>query len=504
MSQSPILLEARAISKRYGGAIALDSVDFNLHRNAINVLIGENGAGKSTLMRVLAGVEEPDSGSIFLDGVPIQLRSPRDASTHGIAIVHQELAIMPNLDLSENIFAGRELTRSAMLDRSAEDDRSRAVLTRLHHLLAVNTSASMLSLGSRQIVEVARSLAHGARILILDEPTSALSVAETQVLFEILLELKSAGVSIVYISHRLHELLHLGDFFTVLRSGKVVGQAPRAEVTRQWIVECMSGRAATSDIAQRPPHTGKRALHALNLSLSASSNNDSAQVALHDVSFDLHEGEILGIYGLLGAGRTELLEVLAGNRTASGGTLQAGRLSRLPRDVSEAMAGGIVLVPEDRQRDGLIPELSIRENIALASPAGFVLSRKMELARIRALVNDLNIAVHDVELPVTVLSGGNQQKVLLARCLMLSPTILLLDEPTRGVDVGARSEIYSLIRALADRGVGVLLVSSEVPEVLGLADRVLVMRDGLVIHEAPAEELDEHRVLDLIMEGSAA
>ena len=275
----------------------------------------------------------------------------------------------------------------------------------------MTTPAAQLSLGTRQIVELARTLAHGASILILDEPTSALSVTETESLFEVIANLKQSGVSIVYISHRLHELLHLGDYFTVLRSGRVVGEAPRSEVSRQWIVERMSGRADTSELVERKPVSTIETLSVSDISLPPSVGNEAAQAPLHDISFDLHRGEILGIYGLLGAGRTELVETIAGSRVATKGSLRTGQLHDMPRSVPHAMSAGIVLVPEDRQRDGLVPELSIRENVALAA-AGLFLSRKQETARVRQLATDLNIAARDLDLPVTALSGGNQQKVL--------------------------------------------------------------------------------------------
>ncbi len=491
MTESSIIMNAQDISKRYGGSVALDHVDFSLHRKSVNVLIGENGAGKSTLMRILAGVEMPDSGSITLEGQPIRLRSPLDAFAHGIAIVHQELSVMPNLDLSENIFAGRELTRGAIIDRSAEDIRTHAALSRLHKLLPAKTPASYLSLGSRQIVEIARALTFGANILILDEPTSALSVVETKTLFSVVEDLKAAGVTIVYISHRLHELLHLGDHFTVLRSGKVVGQASRAEATRQWIVERMSGRADTSDLTERVEASDKPALTVSGLSLPSGGGTAAFQAAIHNVSFTLHQGEILAIYGLLGAGRTELIEALAGCRPGATGSLVTEKLSGMPRTVREAMDAGIALVPEDRQRDGLIPELSVRENIALSTQSGTFVSKKQELVRVRQLVLDLNIAVRDIELPVTVLSGGNQQKVLIARCLMTSPSVLLLDEPTRGVDVGAKAEIYRILRALAAKGMSILFTSSEIEETRLLADRALVLCQGRIAGDFKRSELSD-------------
>jgi erythritol transport system ATP-binding protein len=495
MSASPpdLVLEARNITKRYPGTVALDHVTFRVHRNKINVLIGENGAGKSTLMRVLAGVESSDEGQLLLEGAAVSVRSPREAAAHGISIVHQELSILPNLDISENIFAGRELVRASIIvDRLNEDARSTTALNRLRNPMPVQTPAARLSLGGRQIIEIARVLAHGMKILILDEPTSALSTAEADSLFQVIDDLKRSGVTVIYISHRLHEVLYLGDHFTVLRSGRVVGEALRAEVSRRWIVETMSGRADTSEPQARTGFARQPAiLKVRGLSVAASAGDEAARAPLHDLGFTLHQGETLGVYGLLGAGRTEMLEALAGCRASlSGEIVLRGQLLRI-RSVADAMKAGIVLVPEDRQRDGLFPELSIRENVALAATKGPLLSRKQETMRTRQLVTELNIAVRDLELPVTTLSGGNQQKVLLARCLMRSPTVLLLDEPTRGVDAGAKAEIYRILRGLAGKGLSIIFTSSEIEETRALADRVIVLRQGAVSAELQAAELTD-------------
>ncbi len=488
---SEIILQATGVLKRYPGNVALDHVDFKLYRGAVNVLIGENGAGKSTLMRILSGVETCDEGTIVLEHQAISLRSPRDAAAHGISIVHQELSLMPNLDISENIFAGRELTTGIMVDRRNEDSRSQLALGRLHMPMRVTGPTSRLSLGCRQVVEVARTIAHGAKILILDEPTSALSKNEAEALFEVVGDLKRSGVSIVYISHRLHELLHLGDYFTVLRSGRVVGEAPRSQVTRQWIVERMSGRADTTDMAARATISTEPVLTVERLHLGTSAGGEAAQAALHDISFTVHKGEVLGIYGLLGAGRTELMETLAGSRRPLSGTvLVRGKRVDL-KSVGDTMRAGVVLVPEDRQRDGLIPELSIRENVALASSTGFMLSRARETERVKQLATSLNIAARDLELPVAALSGGNQQKVLIARCLMRHPTVLLLDEPTRGVDAGAKAEIYRILRKLAADGLAIVFTSSEIEETRTLADRALVLCQGSV-----AAEFAHHQLTD--------
>jgi len=493
MTSPAVILEARSITRRYPGTIALDRVDFRVYRNQVNVLIGENGAGKSTLMRILAGVEQPDDGQLQLEGTEISLRSPRDAARQGIAIVHQELSVLPNLDLADNIFAGRELSRAGILvNRSLEEERSSKALRHLGSPMDVNTSAGHLSLGCRQIVELARALEQRAKILILDEPTSALSNTEAESLFAVIGELKRAGVTIIYISHRLNELLHLGDYFTVLRSGRVVGEAMRAQVDRRWVVVRMSGRDVpkVGDV-QVTASENATLLTVSGLSVAPTGNSDVDVVPLRDVSFLLRKREVLGIYGLLGAGRTELLEAMAGVRAIRSGSMQLGDIDLRVDSVAEAVKAGIHLVPEDRQRDALVPELSVRENIALAGGGGVLLDRKEETTSARRLVKDLNIRVSDLELPVTALSGGNQQKVIIARCLMCSPALLLLDEPTRGVDVAAKAEIYAILRRLASQGIGIIFSSSEIEEIQTLADRTLVLCQGRITAMLERKELTD-------------
>ena len=478
-----LILEANDIVKRYAGTVALDHVSLRVYRGAVNVLIGENGAGKSTLMRILAGVESPDSGILRLNGIVIELRSPRDASAYGISIVHQELATLPNLDVSENIFAGRELVRSHfVIDRVKQDRCSSTALDHLRSTVSVTRSVSQLSLGSRQVVELARTVAHDAKVVILDEPTSALSTPEADSLFQMIANLKQSGVTIIYISHRLHELLYIGDYFTVLRGGKVVGEATRDTIDRAWIVERMSGVEYTEELMQGATTSHEKTLVVRALSTRETTGDDAAQSPLADVSFSLHRGEILGVYGLLGSGRTELLEALAGVRQSKGVIFLNGQQIKIV-NVGDARDVGIVLVPEDRQRDGLLPELSIRENIALGTEHGVFISRTEEAARVSALAKELNLTAFDLELPVTSLSGGNQQKVLLARCLLRSPTVLLLDEPTRGVDVGAKREIYRTLQRLAAKGLSILFTSSEIEETRTLADRVLVLCQGSISAE---------------------
>jgi erythritol transport system ATP-binding protein len=496
LSNRDVVLEARAIVKRYPGIVALDGVTFRAYRNQVNVLIGENGAGKSTLMRILAGVEAAHEGELQLDGKTIRMQSPRDATALGISIVHQELATFANLNISENIFAGRELRQCRVfVDGPRQAVRSEEALRRLRMPMNVATESARLPLGCRQIVEIARTLDQGSRILILDEPTSALSTTETESLFDVIADLKRSGVTIIYISHRLHELLHLGDQFTVLRSGRVVGEASRAEVTRRWIVVRMSGRADDDTINQERESAARpTALSVKNLSLRGAAGAEDSQAALHALSFSVREGEILGIYGLLGAGRTELLEALAGFRRMDEGEINVRGKSVRVQNVRSALSAGIALLPEDRQRDGLFQDLSIRENVIISGKRGMFLSRAGEIARVQKLASELRIAANDLELPVTTMSGGNQQKVLLARCLICSPKVLLLDEPTRGVDVGAKAEIYAILRRLAGKGMSIIFTSSEIEETRLLANRVLVLCQGRIAAELMRDEATDERL----------
>jgi erythritol transport system ATP-binding protein len=485
---SDAVLEAIDVVQKYGGITALKGVTYRVLRGKVNVLIGENGAGKSTLMRILAGVERPLSGKVLLDRRPIAFRGSGDAALQGIAMVHQELSVLPNLDISENIFAGRELcTPYGFIQDTKQRQISTEALKSLDHPMSTRILVGHLSLGRQQITQLARSLAHEARVLILDEPTSALSRAEAETLFDAIEDLKQSGVSIVYVSHRLDEILRLGDFFTVLRDGRVVGSAPRAETDRRWIVECVTGRPAQS-VAATPSAASKgEGLRVESLGVVGSTRDGSTRLLLEDVSFSVARGEILGIYGLLGSGRTELLEALAGVRPITRGTVHVRADKLQSGSVRQAVARGIVLMPEDRQADGLIPSSSIRENINLSDfsglMAGPLLSRKKEMVKVRQVAELVGLKVDDFELPVTSLSGGNQQKVMLARCLMRSPSILLLDEPTRGVDVGAKQEIHRILRELSATGVSIIFTSSEIEESCSLADRILVLSDGRISAE---------------------
>jgi erythritol transport system ATP-binding protein len=484
-----VVLRAEGIGKVYGGIVALDGVDFDVEHGRVGVLIGENGAGKTTLMRILAGVEPPTRGRLLLDGRPVRFDSPRAAAVAGIAIIHQELSLFPHLSVAENVFAGRERRRLGLVaDRAANETETRAVLERLEQDVDPRAPCGTLPLGQQQIVEIARALTQEARVLIMDEPTSALSSAETTALFRLIRELRAGGTAIVYISHRLEELLEVGDRLTVLRDGRRVASAEAADASVGWIVEQMIGRTVAAPAAHPAPAGGEPLLEVEGLSL----RREDGRLLLDDVSLDVAAGEVVGLYGLMGAGRTELLECVAGARAASGGSvrLRGEALGRL--DLPARLARGLFLVPEDRQGAGLFPSLSVAHNMTLASlrahVRGLALSPSAERETVLRMASELAIASARPEIRIGALSGGNQQKVVIARALLTRPRVLLLDEPTRGVDVGAKAELRALVRRLAGGGVGIVYVSSELEEVLDVADRILVLSNGRVTGRFAAGE----------------
>ncbi len=463
-------LRAEAITKEYPGTTALRDVSFDVLEGKVNVLIGENGAGKSTLMKILAGIEQPTAGRIMLDGREVRFRSPRDAAHRGIAIIHQELNLFPNLSVAANIFLGRER------GRRAEYRESRALLGPLDASIDPRSPLESLRLGQQQIVAIARALSESARVLIMDEPTSALSGPEIASLFRVIRDLRQRGVSIVYISHRLEELLEIGDEVTVLRDGCVAGRAHAADIDVPWIIENMTGRG-TAVYTRTRGEPGEVLLEVTGLRLPG---------ACEGISFRVRAGEVLGIYGLAGAGRTELLETLAGlRRAATGAILLLGEHIEL-QPISGRIARGLSLVPEDRQSLGLVPTLSVLDNMILASLPRFYVSHLGEGKRVEPWIRELGIKLRDPGQPVTSLSGGNQQKVVVAKYLLTSPKVLLMDEPARGIDVAAKAEIRAIVDRLAARGVGVVFVSSELKEVLAMADRILVMSNRRLTGEFDA------------------
>jgi erythritol transport system ATP-binding protein len=489
MSARPdVVLRAERVSKVFGGTVALNGVDFNVYRGKVNALVGENGAGKSTLMGILAGVHPPTAGRILLDGEPTELHSPREAGVQGIRLIHQELLLFPNLSVAENIFAGSEL-RSATGVRLREQERQAAeLLRRLGQHVDPRTLVGDLAVGAQQMVAICKALAQQVRVLIMDEPTSALSTREVQSMFRVVRSLVADGVAVVYISHRLEEIKELGDFVTVLRDGRLVAEAPVPDVDSDWMVEQMIGRDPESLFPYEPRPVGATLLEVEDLTLA----RPSGGLFLDRVSLTLAAGEIVGIYGLMGAGRTELLQSLLGERRDAVGriALEGVRIDGEP--IGSRIERGLFLVPEDRQREGLVQALSVKQNVSLASLdkltslAGLSLSR--EEREVGVVVRDVGVKVPDTDFPVGSLSGGNQQKVVVAKALMTNPKVLLMDDPMRGVDVGAKSEIYRIMKRLASEGIAILFTSSDLMEVLGMADRILVMARGRVTRELPRDE----------------
>jgi erythritol transport system ATP-binding protein len=490
-----VVLVAESISKSYGGVQALKDVTFTAYRGRVNVLVGENGAGKSTLMKILSGSEQPTTGEIRIDGVPTGLGSPRAAMAAGIGIIHQELSLFPNLSIAENMFAGRELRRSGgLVDFAAERDRAREVLTRLSQKLDPDTLVADLPIGQQQLVEIGRVLLDDVRILIMDEPTSALSNHEVDVLFGVIEDLLSHNVTIIYISHKLDEFRRIGDYVTVFRDGRLVAEESMTRTDTAWIVRQMVGRDPSSLFMHNRAGRGD-----LLLEVEALTAPGPTRPVVDDVSLTVSAGEVVGIYGLMGAGRTELMECLIGTRAAVAGEVRVkGRLE--PKaTVQSRLRAGLALVPEDRQRDGLVQTMSVKDNVVLSTlkrlTGAGLLRRGRERDTAEGKVRELSIKIPGLAAPVTALSGGNQQKVVLARAMLTDPVVLLLDEPTRGVDVGAKSQISAIMSDLAQRGFGVLFSSSELAEVIAMADRVLVMAKGRVTAEYTADEVTEEKLV---------
>lgn len=490
-----IILRAENITKVFPGTVALSKVDFNVYRGKVNVLVGENGAGKSTLMKILAGVEKATEGQLLLDGQKIEINSPPEAASYKIGIIYQEMNLFPNLSIAENIFMAQEITRGMVIDRKAQEARTCALLERLEHPLDPNGLVADLRLGQQQIVEIAKALAKDVHILIMDEPTSALSNAEVEILFRVIRELTADGVSIIYISHKLDELLQIGDYITVLRDGHLMAEMPIAEVDIPWIIEQMVGRNLATLFQKRPHQIGDELLRVENITLPRVGGG----YTLNQVSFSLRRGEILGIYGLMGAGRSELFECLTGVRRSTAGQIWLEGRQVKAASVNEYIKLGIALVPEDRQRDGLVQTMSVADNMLLASLkrylTGFYISAKKEWASVTRLIKELAVKVASPKQLVTALSGGNQQKVVVAKSLLTEPKVLLLDEPTRGIDVAAKSEVFEIMNRLATQGLGVLFVSSELKEILAMSDRILVMSKGVITAEFNSGEASEEALV---------
>lgn len=482
MSEShPIGLTIRNGTKIYPGTVALKNVDFDLRMGAVNVLVGENGAGKSTMMKVISGVERLNGGTIEMEGEPVFFADKADAVARGVGIVFQELNLFPNLTVAENIFIGKERTRAGIhIDSAAQIEAAGALMKRLEQDIDPETPVGSLRIGQQQIIEIAKALAQNARILILDEPTSALSASEVEVLFRIIADLKKQGVGIVYISHRLEELIRIGDYITVLRDGVITGARSMQGVDIPWIVSNMIGNASKEFPRTEGGVLGDEVFRLDDICLPRLGGG----YTVDHVSLSVRAGEILGLYGLMGAGRTELLECVMAQHPHSSGKMYIDGKLVTEHTVSGRIRRGLALIPEDRKRDGLIQIMSIRENLTLSSlwefTRGFHLSLAAEARAAVDFVKRLGIKTANPEHPVSSLSGGNQQKVVIGKALMTRPTLLLMDEPSRGIDIGAKGEIFRTMRKLAAEGLGILFVTSDLDEVMALSDRILVMANGRI------------------------
>lgn len=491
---SKILLSVENVTKRFPGVIALSGIHLNLLAGEVLALIGENGAGKSTLMKILAGVQLPDEGQIKVEGRPVVLDSVQTSQSNGIALIHQELNLSGNLDVGANIFLGREPLKRGLIDRRSIREQSAALLQRVGLKVSPDTLVDDLAIGQQQLVEIARALSVDAKVLIMDEPTSSLSQHETERLIEVVKDLRSRGVSVIYISHRLGEVQELADRVTVFRDGANAGDLQRDEITHDSMVRLMVGRDISQFYARKPHDPGDVALEVKDLETPANPG--------HRLNFAVRQGEIVGVSGLVGAGRTEMLNVLFGVDAAMSGTvLVEGKSVRL-RSPQDAIQAGIALVPEDRKQQGVVLEMAVRTNIGLAGlrkhkRRGGFLNHHQEGQDSRQMIERLRIKTPNESQVVQFLSGGNQQKVVLGKWLAMKPKVLLMDEPTRGIDIGAKQEIYGLMDELAAQGVAILFVSSEMEEIFGMSDRTLVMHEGRITGELSRNDLSEEAIMQL-------
>jgi rhamnose transport system ATP-binding protein len=493
------LLELRDVHKSFDAVRALRGVSLELHAGEVHALAGENGAGKSTVVRVIGGEHQPDAGELLLDGRPVSFAGPRDAQQHGIAVIHQEPVRFPDLTVAENVFMGRQPLRSGRrIDRATMRRRTASLFETLGVPIEVDRVTRGLSIADQQIIEIAKALAADARIIVMDEPTAALSTVEVERLFGVVRRLAEGGAALLFISHRLEELAELGERVTVLRDGGLVTTARMADLDRDDLVRSMVGRAVEVLFPDRDTEPGDAALVVDGLSSTG---------VFHDVSFAVRCGEIVGLAGLVGSGRSEVARAIFGVDGRDAGTVRVGDRLLPAGDPRAAIAAGLAMVPEDRREQGLIPELSVERNATLPRLSAVSRWGLMSRSRERAVADEwtrrLGVRLRRLTDPVATLSGGNQQKVVLGKWLATDPAVLIVDEPTRGIDVGAKVEVHALLADLAARGIAVLMISSELSEVLGMADRVLVMHEGRIAAELDRAEASEEAVLRAATGGGA-
>ena len=494
-----IVLSARGISKSFPGVRALDNVSINLRRGKLTALLGENGAGKSTLMNILAGVYPADAGHIILNGKTVAFSNPRQALECGISMIYQELNLLPNLTVAENIFIGREpVNRMGLINYAAMNENAAKFLHELELDIAPGTIVGHLRIGQQQVVEIAKALSYQPSVMIMDEPTSALSEHEVQVLFRLIGKLKNQGVAIAYITHKFEELAAMGDDAVIMRDGRVISVEPLAGLSRDAVVKLMIGRDLGEFFPRHCSHIGTELMRAEHISLRDA--NRPGEFRVSDVSLSLQKGEVLGIFGLMGAGRTELLETLFGLHPnhAQGTIFIDGKCVKI-KSPMDAINHGLALAPEDRKREGVVLSMSVAANVSLTSlddveQFGLINSR-LETTHVTGSIKRFKVKTPSIHQLIKNLSGGNQQKVILGKWLATDPKILLLDEPTRGIDVNTKQEIYELIRELSRDGLGVIMVSSELPEIMAVSDRIMVMCEGAKSADILRSSATEHDIL---------
>jgi len=499
-SPAPPLLSLSAVTKRFPGVVALDAVDLVVRAGRVHALVGENGAGKSTLLKIVAGADRPDGGTIELDGAPVHFSAPRDALNVGVTVIYQELSLVPQLSAEANIFLGMEPSRYGVLDGRVAASRARDALQSLGADFDPRSPAGELSIAEQQLVELARALARDARLIALDEPTAALSQVETARLFEQIRRLCARDIAVIFVSHRLEEVRRIADELTVLRDGRRVFSGSAAGLEDADIIRHMVGRDVEyARLPSAAPPVGAPWLEATGLGSGRS---------FADVTLAVRRGEIVGLAGLVGAGRTEVARCLAGADPHDAGTMTLGGAPYRPASPRDAIARGVVYLPEDRKTQGLVLGMSVRENVTLATLQAFsawgVVRSQLERDAAGRQTRAVELRPPDIEREAGTLSGGNQQKVVLAKWLLADADLLIFDEPTRGVDVAAKAELHHLIRSLADAGKAVLVISSELPEVLALADRIVVMREGRVAGELPGSGATAEAVLALALPSAHA
>ena len=508
MTEPAPMLRMTGIAKRFPGVQALAGVDLEVAPGEVHGLLGENGAGKSTLLKILSGAQQPDAGSIIFEGREITLPSPDAAQALGIVTIYQELSLFPALTVAENIFLGREPMSGPFIDWAATRRATKELGSRFGLDLPADKLVRDLSVAQQQMVEIARALSMQSRLIIMDEPTSALSQREAQRLFGIVRELKRNGISIIFVTHRLPEVMQICDRITVLKDGKPSGKAEVAAISVEDIVRMMVGRTG-ADLFKRLPtrSPGSTVLNISNLSGVATANDPRA-VVLRDISFELRRGEILGIAGLVGSGRTELARAIFGADPKRGGAIALDGADLDIRSPEDAIAADIGLVPEDRKQQALFLDLAVRENLSVTALGklvrfGFV-NRQQERDLVERYRKSLNIRMASPDQKVRNLSGGNQQKVVLARWLALGPRVLIVDEPTRGIDVGAKAEVHMLLHEMAMSGIGIIAISSELPEIMAISDRILVIRAGRLAGVLEQQDASEERLMQLMAIGTAS